>query len=241
MNLEPGRARTTSGLSVLWDVLVAPKAAFAALRERPYIGWAYAIAAALSALGAFLVIPAGQHIAVATFAAGSHDPAMASLTPEQQKNALNVALVAQRWIWLFTPVTTAFGIALAALVMLVGNAISRGDGTFRRFFSLAANVAIVSFGIRQIVLGALVLARGADGFSTQRDIITVVPSLAWLAPGASNKLATVLAAFDPFQLWSLVLLALGMQIVAHVKPPVAWTVATLLTVGAVMFAVPFGK
>jgi hypothetical protein len=241
MSLEPGRARPTSGLSVLWDVLVAPKAAFAALRERPYIGWAYVVVSALSALGFFLIIPASQHIAAATFAAGSHDPAIASLTPEQQKNALNIALLTQRWIWLFAPVTTAVCIAFAAVILLIGNAISRGDGNFRRFFSLAANVAIVSLGIRQVVLAALVLARGPDGFSTQRDIVTAVPSLAWLVPGASNKAATFLAAFDPFQLWSLVLLAIGMQIVAHVKPPVAWTVATLLTIGASLFAIPFAK
>jgi Yip1 domain len=242
MSLDATGARNTSGLSVLWDVIVAPRAAFAALRERPYAGWAFLIAAVLGTIGAFLLVPAGEHVTTVTFATNpTHDPRIAALSPAELKKTVDVTLAFQHWFWLATPIIVAIGFAVAAVVMLVANAIGGGDGNFRRLFALASNVGIVTFGLAYLVLGLLALARGADSFSSQRDLTTAIPSLAWVAPPDANKLAAILAAFNPFSLWSLALLGIGMQSVARLKPTIAWITAFVLVVCPALISAAFVK
>ncbi len=63
----------------------------------------------------------------------------------------------------------------------------------------------------------IVLLRGPDGFNAPQDFALAIPDLAWLAPGAAPKLVMFLAAFNPFSIWSLVLLGAGTASTARVS------------------------
>ena len=239
---EPAAAPKSNGLSVLWDIVVAPGAAFAALRERPTAGWAFIVTSVLFAIGAIVLIPVNQHISEVTLRTmAAHNPQIAALTPEQQARQLAFTKAIQAWIWIAGPLFVAIGASITALLLLIGNAIGRGDGNFRRFFALAMNIAVIYFGIGYIVIAIVATLRGPSSFSTASDLASAVPSLGWLAPGAPAKLATFLGALNIFNLWSMVLTALGMQTVARVSPMVAWITAIVIVAGSAAFGAAFAQ
>jgi len=227
-------------LAVLWDVIVAPGAAFEAIRDRPRWLVAFAITCVLGMIGAYLQIPAGAHVAAATLARqAAHDPNLAS--PEQLQRATQIAVTAQHWIWPFYAIIVVIAVLVAAVVMLIGNAIAHGTGNFGRLFALSANVAFINYGIYYLILGALSTLRGPEDFSSQSDLAKLVPSLAWLAPSAGPKLTAFLTVFNPFQIWSFVLLALGLKTIATLKTVPAYVVAAIVAFGGILFVVPFAK
>jgi len=233
-------APTRNGLSILWDVIVAPRSAFSALRERPYVGWAFGITCLLGVAGALLQIPAGEHVAVATFASNStHDPRIAALSPAELQRMVAVTKSVQQWIWLFYPVIVAIGLLIAAICLTVFNALGRGDGTFRKSLALAANVGLLTFGINYFLVGVLTQIRGGDAFNTSLDLVLLMPSVAWLAPGAPVKVATFLSSLNIFSIWSFVLLALGQQTVSRLAPAWAWAGAAVITFGSALVGSAF--
>ena len=212
MSQDLAAAPKSSGLTILWDVIVAPQSAFAALRERPTWVWAFVVTSVLGMGGAILAIPAGQHMMAAMFQQMAQtNPQIAQMTPEQQQRILGMQSTIQRFTFAYYPILVALGALVTALVMLVLNAISGGDGNFKRLFALAMNVAVLHWGIAYLLVGVIASLRGPDAFSSPRDLATSIPSLAWLVPGASAKLAVFLGSIGPFAIWSFILLALGMQ------------------------------
>lgn len=158
-------------------------------------------------------------------------PNIAAMSPAKQKQALDVALIAQTYAWVAFPLIALVGIAFSALLLLVANAIGGGRATYGRLFALAANVSIVHYGMAALLIGLLVLELGPDAFTTPRDIVTLLPSLARFAPANAPKLATILAAFNPFQIWSFVLLALGTRAIAGVRVEIATVAAAIVSFG----------
>jgi hypothetical protein len=231
-----------SGLSVLLDVILAPRAAFEALATRTHWGWAFAIICILGCVGAVLQVPAGHHVMVATFTQNpSHDPKIAAMSPADVQQAIKVGSAFQQWTWVFYPLIVLAATAVTALVLLVGSAVGRGQGSFARLFGLAMNVAIVNYGLNYLLIGVLVTLRGPDSFSTQRDLLGTVPSLAWLAPAGSAKVAALLAQINPFQIWSFFLIALGLTVVAKMPRVPAYVAAAIVTFGDAVLTVPFAR
>jgi hypothetical protein len=222
-------------------MIVAPQAAFAEIRERPRWLIAFAVTSVLGMIGAFLQIPAGTHLAAATIAhQAAHDPNMASMSPEKLQQMTDMAVGIQHWVWVFYPLIVLISITVAALVMLVGNAITKGSGTFGKLFAFAANVAIVNYGLAYLVLGLLSMLRGPADFNSQSDLIRLLPSPAWFVQG-DPKLTVLLSALNPFQIWSFVLIALGLKSVADFKTVPAYIVAAVVAFGGLLFAVPLAK
>jgi hypothetical protein len=231
-----------SGLSVLRDIILAPQAAFTELASRTHWGWAFVVICVLGCVGAVLQIPAGEHIATATILQNAaHDPNLAGMSPEKQQQTIKLVTRIQDYVWAFYPFIAVVAIAVTALVLKIGSTAGRGEASFGRLFGLAANVAVLNYGIGYLLIGALTRLRGADAYSSSRDLVNTLPSLAWLVPGGSAKLVTFLAQFNPLQIWSLVLFALGLTIVAKVPRGVAYAIATVVTLGGAIFQVPFAK
>ena len=231
-----------SGLAVVWDVIVAPKTAFEALSRRGTWVWAFALVCALGMTGSYLQVPAGQHVVAATFERNAAtDPNLASLSPEKRQRAVAFAVTTQKFAWLAFPIIAIVGIALGALVLLVASAVGGGTGTYGRLFALAANVAIVSYGLAPLLVGLLVLKLGPDAFSSTRDIVGLLPSLARFAPPDAPKLAVLLAAINPFTLWSFALTTLGLQTVARVKLGVALVAAAIVVFSGNAFGAAFAR
>jgi hypothetical protein len=226
----------------LWDVIVAPKTAFAALREQPHWLTAFIVTSVIGMIGAVLAIPAGQHLVSSMLAQlAQTNPQIAQMTPDQRNSMLTMQLTIQRFTWLFYPVLLMFAALVTALVMLVVNAISGGDGNFKRFFALAMNVGIVTWGIAYFLVGLLAYLRGPDGFTSARDMYNVMPNLGWLAPNASPKLAALLGSIGPFAIWSLILLSLGVQQTARVKAVWAWIGSVIVVFGGALIAAAFAQ
>ena len=231
-----------NGLAVAWDLIVAPRAAFAALRSHGTWIAAFAIVCVLGTLGAYLQVPAGQHILTTTFAHQiATDPNLAAMTPEKQKQALGFGMIAQRYAWLAFPLIAVVGIACSALILTIAVAIGSGTASYGRLFALCANVAIINYGIAYLIIGLLAMRIGADDFTSSRDLIALLPSPARFAPENAPKLATLLSALNPFQLWSFVLLTLGLRDVSGVRMPIAIVAAIIVSFGSTLVAAALVK
>jgi hypothetical protein len=223
---------------VVWDVLVAPRSAFEALRERPQWVWAFALTCALGMAGAVLEIPAGAHVAAATIAdQATHDPNTATLSPDQIAAMTRYQVGMQRWFWLGWPLVVLTATSFAALLMLGFDRMTRGRSSFAKFFALATNVAILNYGVGLLVIGLLSALRSPEDFSAPSDIARLTPSLAWLAPGASPKVTALLVAFNPFQIWSFVLLGLGLRTIAGFGRAGSYIVASAVVLAGLLFPV----
>lgn len=231
-----------SGLTIAWDTLCAPKTAFTALQIHASWVYAFAIVVVLGTLGSFLQVPAGEHVVTAAFAhSAATDPNLAAMSPAKQKQALGFALLAQRYAWLAYPVIAIVGMLLSAFVLTIANAVGGGRASFGRLFALVANIGIINYGLASLLVGLLVLRLGGDAFTTTRDIVSLLPSLARFAPEHAPKLAMALAAINPFYVWAFVLEVFGMRIVSNVALPVAAFAAFVAVFGSSVIAVFFAK
>lgn len=207
-----------SGLSVVRDVVIAPQSAFESLREQPQWLWAFVVTCALGMVAWALQLPADEHIATVA----------------------HRALATQRWIWIYPPFVL-LAVALVSVVMLAGSTLARGSANFARLFALAANVAVVGFGLGRLVVGTLSRFRRPDEFSSQTDLLKLVPSLAWLLPDAPSRVEAFLTHVNPFGIWSFILLAMGLQTVATLKPAAAYTIAAFIEVGSATIAAALSR
>jgi hypothetical protein len=216
-----------NGLAVLWDVLVAPADAFAELRAIPHWGWALLVTCVLGTIGSYLQIPASEHMSTYSIA---HDPRFATFTAEQAESAKKTAAVIGHFSWIFYSIQALLAIAVAALLFLVASAIGRGSGTFAKCFALAANVGFLNFGIGYLIHGIVAALRDPSAFQTSIDLLNVLPNLSWLAPGADPHIQTFLASFTVFQIWSIVLMGLGLRTIAGISAAVAWSASGAIAV-----------
>ncbi len=243
MSVEAASTPTTrNGLSVLWDVIVAPKSAFAALRERPTWVWAFIILSVLGIAGAFLTMPAGEHVARNIIALNpTHDPKIAAMTPEQRQQFTSISVTTQRVAtWLY-PLGALIAILWGTLIALIANAAGKGDGTWGRLFAFITNIALIRIGIGALVSGILVALRGPAAFVTTRDLVTVLPSLAWLVPAGNPKLSALLAVFNPFQIWTFILIGIGLPIFARIGRTPAFVAAAVIVLTEAAISVASAK
>ncbi len=221
------------GLANVIDIVIAPNAAFARLHEAPVWGWALLVASLLGILGALLAQPAIIHglerSLPAQFAAS---PQIAALPPEKQQtaiaNALAVTKAITQFSWIGTPIIILIIGLIQGLIMLIANAITRSEGTFKRFFALSITVTIVGIGISSVIVGLIAELRGAGSFDDPAAVAALSPGLVMLVPGAHGKLQAFLSVLNVFAFWSTALLALGMIGVAKMPRVAAWATAIIM-------------
>lgn len=242
MTVNDPAATRVSGLKTVLDTIVSPKEAFESIRLVPTWGWALAITIVLSALGSFLMVPAFQH----AFAAGwpdmvAKEPKMAQMTTEQQQAMLGMQLKIFNFAWLFSIVVVPVICLVEALVMLVFNAMGRGQGTFGKYFAASCNIAVPSAGLSSIVTAIIVTLRGPASFQNLSAVTTSLPSLAMFAPAGNPKLTALLATVNPFTLWGVALSIAAMLIVGRVPKLQAWLAGIVLFVVPALLATAFAK
>jgi hypothetical protein len=246
MQTQDSAVAPRSGLLTALDIVIAPKAAFATLRETPTWGWAFLIATIIGVIASIALIPAFTHALDASLPAQyAANPSIAKMPADQQQktiaSAISIANVTVKFAWIFIPIGILVGSLVQAVVMLVANAISRGDGTFKKFFALAINVTIVGTALASIVLAVIVLLRGSESFASQTDITNSVPGLGMLVPSSSKALAAFMGAFTIFNFWAVALLAMGMETVGNIKRPFAISSAVVILIVPALIAAGFAK
>ena len=235
-----------SGLLNVVDVIVSPGTAFARLRLVPTWGWAFLVASLMAIAGSLLMEPAMLHVMDKTLPAqmAAQDataiPKWAQMSADDQAktiaNQVAFGKTFARFSWVIMPFALLVGGLIQALVMLIANAVGRGDGTFRKYFALSLTVGVVGYGLASLLLGLIVLLRGPGGFESLGSLQGAVPSLALLVPGAHGALGGFLSAVNVFSVWAAALLALGMTIVGRVPRGVAWATAVVLVLLSASFA-----
>ena len=230
-----------SGLANVVDIVIAPNSAFERIRQVPAWGWAFLIAALLGVAGTFMMGPAMQHAMETGLPAKlAASDSIAKLPPDQQQKQIalmmSVSKTIAKFAFLFIPPFILLAGLVQALIMLIANAATRGDGTFKKFYALSITVAVVGSGIAALVLGLIVMLRGADSFESPSAVNAALPSLALLAPGASGALAGFLGSLNVFALWAGALLALGMQRVGRIPGGAAWATAIIMLLLTACFA-----
>jgi hypothetical protein len=237
--MEPTKGRR-AGWQTAFDVAVAPRAAFAALRAAPTWGWAFFIAASL-AMASTLAMSSvvGYTFERELRAQIEAAPQTAQLAAVQREalvdRQLQIAGTAVMFLFAFVPLGMAVGCALQALVMLIANAIGGGDGTFKAFWALAVNAAVVGSGIGSVALMAIVLLRGRGGFSSAAEIANALPGLGTFVPPGAKAAAAFFGALNVFTLWDGLLLAGGMMVVARLPRGVTIVTALLIVLGTGVF------
>jgi Yip1 domain len=232
----------SNALNTIIDTIIAPKNAFGAIRNAPTWFWAFAVSIILAMVGAYLCIPANQHALAADWPnMVAKSPALAGMSSTDQQSALsNAQKFSAFGFIIFIFVVPIFNVIVAAIMALF-NTLGRGEGTFGKYWAAACNIGVVSFGIGSILIAAIVLARGADSFSSPQAIQAAVPSLAMLAPGSSPKLLAFLNAFGPITLWTTGLSIVAMLTIGRVPKLQAWLTGIVLFLVPTLLAVAFAK
>ncbi|HEV2737621.1 MAG TPA: YIP1 family protein [Candidatus Elarobacter sp.] len=238
-SLPPAERR--SGLANVVDIVIAPNTAFERIRQVPVWGWAFLVAALLAIAGTLLAGPAVQHAIEtgmpATLAASDN---IAKLPPDQQQKQIaafvNVYKNIAKFSWILIPVWLLLVGVIQGVVMLIANAATRGTGSFKQYFALSITVAVAGIGLSSLVLGVIVMLRGANSFETTTAVQSAIPSLGLLAPSAKGALAGFLGALNVFVIWATVLLAFGMQRVGRIPRGPAWATAIIMLLLTACFA-----
>jgi hypothetical protein len=241
MELDAASTTRESPLRTLANVIVAPAAAFATIRERPTWFIAFLGVTLLCLIGGFLQSNAAAH-AMSVWYPGqvASDPRTASLSPDRVKSMTAIAVTVSRFVWLSAPIGVLIATLITALVLFVVSIVAKADAGFGRMFALAMNVGIV-YGLAQLVTGLIVAARGADSFSSLLEVNAALPSLAWLAPSAAPKVLALLEQIQPFSIWSFVLLAFGLASVARVSRAVGYAGSGIVYAVGIILAVAAAK
>jgi hypothetical protein len=231
-----------NGLKTVVDTIVAPKEAFESIRVAPTWAWGLLVSIVLVAVSSYLLVPALLHGYPGTFAQlVASDPRLANASADQIQSiqAFNEKLVSLGWV--FAPFVVAFAALVAAVVMLVFDKVSHGEGSFSRYWAVACNIGVPVLGIGSIVSAIIVVARGADSFASVQAVQQAVPSFAMLAPGASPKLTALLATLTPFMLWGLGLNVFAMRVVGRVSTVPAWLAGIVILLIPGLFAMAGAK
>ena len=234
-------ASQANAAKAMLDTIIAPKDAFTAIRAVPTWGLALAVAIVLSAIGAYLMIPAFQHGAAGTFAhMAASDPRIGAMSPDDQQRVLAMQQKGFGFAWIFVLVGVPFGCGISALVMLIFDKIGRGEGVFAKYWAAACNIAVVA-GIGSLITGIIAAARGAASFPTVESVQQALPTLALVAPGAGVKVVGFLAAITPFSLWSAALVFVAISTIGRTSRVPAWLGAATLLLVPALIAAAFAK
>lgn len=207
-------------LKRLGQVLWAPAAAFEKLRERPT--WAVALVV-------LLLIGAGvSWVAVQKIDPDAQREVLRDTLEERQglrgeeldRQVDRVMSINRR----FAPLTPVFGLvislgayALMAGVFLVAFRLAGGEVGFVQSFATTLH-GVVPLGVGGLIALPIVLAQeSVDPERLQRGSL-LASNLAVLAPeDAPGTLVALLASFDLFTLWAVILLVIGYSVVARVS------------------------
>jgi hypothetical protein len=228
-----------NGLKTVVDTIIAPQAAFASIRTAPTWGWALVVSIILFAIGSYLISPITFHV-ISTHPETTFGPQWNTYTPDQQQRMLSFTEKITSFNWLFVIVAVPFFSFIGAVVMLIFNALGRGEGTLGKYWAAACNISVAG-GLGAVANAIIALARGADSFTTVASLQAAIPNLGWAVPGAGTKLAAALGAITPFTLWTTGLTIAAMLIIGRVPRLQAWLCGSLSIAIAVILAAAFVK
>jgi hypothetical protein len=199
-----------SPVSALWGVLLEPRKTFEGLKSKR--AWWLALIVVMVFVVAFNYIST-PYALEAQIEKIRLDP---ELTAEQKDQQLAAVEIGRQYVWVQYAVTPIFGLVFmlifAGILLMLGNVVLGGDGTYNGFLTVGAYSSMV--GIPEYVIkGALVWMKKSIDVST---------SLGLVMPGESEGfLYHLLDGVDIFGIWTAYLVAVGISVFAKVNQPKA--------------------
>jgi hypothetical protein len=237
MGVSAPSAATANGLSTVVDTIAAPGEAFERQRTAPTWGWALTIAVVLMLIGAYLQGPAARHVAVvSTQKMVSTSTLFANQTDAQKQQIVERAGKPNVFSYVAPLIALFIAVFFNTIILLLGNAVGRGQADFKRLWCGSMNIAVPTLGLGALVLGAITMVRGADSFDSSLALAQAVPSLGMLATHTSAVTAAFLSGISVFTLWGFFLNSTMMRVTAKTSAPVAYAFAAIVLVLGALFA-----
>lgn len=229
-----------SALETAANIVIMPGEALAALRRSPTWGIALLAVLAMTALSAFLMTPAMQFAYTAQWPQTvAKTPALAQMSVAQQQLQLFFALQFVKFSWMFVVATVPVTLLVQAVTMTLANAVGRGEGTFKRYWAAAVNVAIASMGLGSVITAIIVLMRGPQGFYSVEQVWGALPSLATLLHSENARILAVCRTVTPFSVWGAYLSSLALLRIGRVSALLAYSTGIVLLAGSALLAAAF--
>jgi len=222
--------RPRYGLSLIRDIVVAPRVAFEKIAASRSWLPAYGAIVVASVITTSLYAPALLHIAALT------PPPTGEAVPT---TPAAIADASRRFILTYALGQAIMPLALMLLTASALTTVARFKGvtvSYVLFLSLAANCMIPSV-IGDLIKAVLIRARDPASFHDLRSLLVAVPTnLAVFANPGNEREVAFLYRFDAFDLWVYVLLAFGFSKLV----PVKFTTALVVAFGLdLLFAILF--
>ena len=210
------------------QVITEPRAAFAALAERPGYWLALGVTVALLYAGFALQAAAYHHVSFLDDVASGR---ITTPTAATQQPSFVQDLVT----WTVNVVLLLVGVCLGAVAVKVVLAVWGHDTRRRAARAVTSHVAIVTLGLSAVAAGVVFQIIGAASFQTYADLERGTPSLLLLFPSMKEGFASAaLSAVNPFAIWSVVLYALAFRSMTSLSPGAAYLTAAGIAVGAAL-------
>jgi MFS family permease len=241
MGISTPVAAKANGLSTVVDTIAAPVDAFERQRTSPTWGWALIVAIVLMLIGAYLQAPAAHHAAVAqTQRMVATSTLFANRTDAQKQQIVERAGKPNAFSYIMPVIVLFIAVFFNTVIMLIGNALGRGQADFKRLWCGSMNIAVPTLGLAAIVLGIITMIRGADSFDNAAAMAQAMPSLGMLVSHGSPMTVAFLSGISVFTLWGLFLNATMLRVTAKTGAAAAYTFAALvLVLGALVAAGSF--
>ena len=241
MGVSTPVAVKANGLSTVIDTIAAPNDAFERQRTMPTWGWALLVALVLMLAGTYLQGPAMRHASTVQVQHMIATNTMyANLSDAQKQKILEKAGQPSAWAYVGVVITLFLAVFFNTLILLLGNAVGRGQADFKRLWCGSMNIAVPTLGLGAIIIGVIAMVRGADSFSNTFQIVESVPSLAMLVPTGNIMLAAFLGSISVFTLWGFFLNATMLRVTGKTSAGVAYTFAAIVLILGALFGAAGG-
>ncbi|KAF1680964.1 toxin SDP protection protein YknW [Bacillus mexicanus] len=218
-NVEKNSGTATEKPS-FFGVITNPAIQFKRIRERPVVWGPLLIVAVMIIVGAVLQSLGTNYIELLKNTANTN-----GLTAEEIATVAAITKFGALAGSIFGGIAALF---IAPLIYWLCVKISGGVTTYKKMLSLGLFVSLISS------LGLLI--NGIVNFTTNANPLYSVTSLAGLINPANGALANVLNTLEIFNIWSYVLLAIGLHKTGGISKKAGWISAIILFVIVVAFS-----
>lgn len=207
----------TSGERLL-NIFYAPGKVFKSINNKPNF-WLPMIITIVVNLLLYLVFfgPFRDAMLEGMIAQSVNNPAMPAEAIEKMSTIIAGVMVGA------IPITVAIGIFLLAVFYWLGSMIFKGKGTYMKFVSLMAHVGLISV-LSLVVTGIMAI------FTGEFLINQPVTSLSSLLPDSMqmSPISVILSSFEVFNIWRLLLVALGIQEISGISRSKAFLIVGII-------------
>lgn len=230
---ENSRATLDRQLQRTLQLFWSPSEAVADLGEKP----GYVVPLVIATVGAVLIALISNRFVIAILASNVET----SLDPQKAANALDVVGRLQIVGYALTPLLLMLQWFAVAGLLLLTAAFLNGSMSFRASFCLIASVEVFSL-IKSGFTLLIIFLRGSDRLTALADLQPPIGANL-LLPDAGEPLYTILGAINPFEIWYLVVLIIGVRALnrfsrtqAAAAVLMAWALIMSLRAAVAMFS-----